>query len=293
MANITQTAKSEQPNRKRISKKDTGKVVSLPSKDRSSAPSEVTESPTSEPPAEKIMSESGAPDAPTREWAAGYSDAEILERMFASKNGQMLKALWAGQWRDFYRSNLQAEKKLVSNLGFWLGRDAVRIERMLRSRGLKYEKWYERQPDGKSYIAALIETVLSKQKEFYHPPRKQKKNQGSCPDPHGGSKSDKSAKDEEDDKGLYVSELGNKILDEAAFTRDAGGKLYLFEGGVYRPTGERYVNRRVKELVIEYGKEKKWSTSLASQCSGWILADAVDLWEQPPVDRINLLNGHP
>jgi hypothetical protein len=199
MINITQTARGEQCTPKKLSKKKSGRVVSLPSKDRSLAASETTVSSTSEPLAEKNISQSDTRDAATREWAARYTDDEVLKRMFACKNGKKLKALWTNQWQGFYRSALQAESMLVSSLSFWLGRDAVRIERILRRRDLKRPEWYERQPDGQIYIAALIEKELSKQEEFYRPPRKQRKNQTSCSDTHGSSKSDKGTKAEEQD----------------------------------------------------------------------------------------------
>jgi P4 family phage/plasmid primase-like protien len=90
---------------------------------------------------------------------------------------------------------------------------------------------------------------------------------------------------------LYAYELGNQILQEAHFARDGGGKLYVLQGGAYRPTGERFAIRRVQELAIEQRKETDWSTQLAGQVVEWVRTAAPDLWGRPPVDRINLLNG--
>ena len=77
----------------------------------------------------------------------------------------------------------------------------------------------------------------------------------------------------------------------ASFARDPGGRLYHFEDGVYRPTGERFVQRRVKELCTEWKKTKGWSPELATRVHEWIVVDAPELWERPPLDFLNCRNG--
>ncbi|MDP8951045.1 MAG: hypothetical protein M3N18_02210, partial [Actinomycetota bacterium] len=43
--------------------------------------------------------------------------------------------------------------------------------------------------------------------------------------------------DPKDDRGLTAA-LAGAITSEHHFARDAGGKLYIYEEGVYRPDGE-------------------------------------------------------
>jgi P4 family phage/plasmid primase-like protien len=85
--------------------------------------------------------------------------------------------------------------------------------------------------------------------------------------------------------------LADRIQRDACFAKDAGGLLYVFENGVYRPTGEAFVCRRVKEILIASGDTKKWSTHRASEVVEFVRVDVPELWECPPVDTINVLNG--
>jgi P4 family phage/plasmid primase-like protien len=90
---------------------------------------------------------------------------------------------------------------------------------------------------------------------------------------------------------LYPHTLGNDISREVSFARDAGGRLCVFENGVYRPTGEKYIQRRVKQLAIARGQEAEWIPQLAGQTVEWIQADVPVLWEKPSEVVINVLNG--
>ena len=91
-------------------------------------------------------------------------------------------------------------------------------------------------------------------------------------------------------KGLTRT-LADKITAEHHFAQDAGNKLYEFSDGVYRPTGERFVKRRVKRILNERGESKKWSLHIANEVVGYISVDAPELWESPPVDTVNVRNG--
>jgi len=92
------------------------------------------------------------------------------------------------------------------------------------------------------------------------------------------------------DAGL-TPELAKVIKTDAHFARDAGALLYHFEGGVYKPTGARFIERRTKELCESLGKTKSWNPELAARIEAWIAVDAPELWERPPLDTINVLNG--
>ncbi|HVW09110.1 MAG TPA: phage/plasmid primase, P4 family [Bryobacteraceae bacterium] len=92
------------------------------------------------------------------------------------------------------------------------------------------------------------------------------------------------------DEGL-TPELAKAIKNETHFARDAGGRLYVFADGVYKPDGRRHVERRVKALCEALGKTKSWNPELASRVEAWILTDAPDLWERPALDVLNVKNG--
>src|SRR5215211_627002 len=88
-----------------------------------------------------------------------------------------------------------------------------------------------------------------------------------------------------------IKMLADAITAEDHFARDAGDKLYRFSGGCYRQYAERYIRRRVKELLEAWGDADKWSSHKASEVAEYIRADAPELWERPPADEVNVANG--
>lgn len=92
------------------------------------------------------------------------------------------------------------------------------------------------------------------------------------------------------DKGL-TKILADEILRTEHFARDAGGELYSFERGVYRPGGEKHIARQVKRLLELNGDTARWSSHRAREVAEYVRVDAPDLWEQPPSTVLNLHNG--
>ena len=91
-------------------------------------------------------------------------------------------------------------------------------------------------------------------------------------------------------KGL-VQGLADAITATDHFARDKGDQLYVFRDGVYRDDGRRFIKLRTKQLLDEWKKSKDWSPELPLRVEQWLLADAPDLWEQPPLDTLNCRNG--
>ncbi len=89
----------------------------------------------------------------------------------------------------------------------------------------------------------------------------------------------------------FVETLADAILEKDSFARDKGDLLYLFQEGVYKPSGERFIKARVKALCIELQRSKDWSPQLAERVQEWIATDAPQLWEMPPLDTLNCRNG--
>ena len=99
--------------------------------------------------------------------------------------------------------------------------------------------------------------------------------------------------DPADDQGSIglIRRLAEAILVDDHFATDAGGALYHFSGGVYKPKGELRVKRRVKRILAKWDLSAKWSTHRASEVVAYIAVDSPALWERPPLDTINVLNG--
>lgn len=90
--------------------------------------------------------------------------------------------------------------------------------------------------------------------------------------------------------GLTKS-LADEILRTDHFARDAGGQLYVYHEGVYRPQGEARITQRVKAILLNNGETKRWSSHRAREVVAYIHVDAPVLWERPPVDVLNCRNG--
>jgi putative DNA primase/helicase len=88
-----------------------------------------------------------------------------------------------------------------------------------------------------------------------------------------------------------VKTLADIICKNEHFAQDAGGKLYRYVSGAYRPKGERFVSAQVKALCIDLRKADEWSTRLASEVVEFIRVDAPELWERPRLDILNVKNG--
>ncbi len=92
------------------------------------------------------------------------------------------------------------------------------------------------------------------------------------------------------DKGL-VKELADEIQRTDHFAKDAGGRLYAFTGGVYRPGGARVVAQHVKRILELNHDTQRWSTHRAAEVVAYLAVDAPILWDRPPLDTLNLQNG--
>ncbi len=88
-----------------------------------------------------------------------------------------------------------------------------------------------------------------------------------------------------------VKEIADEITASAAFAKDAGGKLYAFQKGVYKPTGEQFILSRGKELLLKWRLAAGWTSRKGKEVVEYIRVDAPQLWDEPPRDTINVLNG--
>lgn len=91
-------------------------------------------------------------------------------------------------------------------------------------------------------------------------------------------------------RGL-VKQLADIILATNHFARGAGGLLYRYEDGVYRPHGDDHVRSCVKEILERENATKHWSSYRAGEVAKYIAIDAPPLWDRPPLALLNVRNG--
>jgi len=93
------------------------------------------------------------------------------------------------------------------------------------------------------------------------------------------------------DGRLATHEIAGMITRTAHFAVDQGRKLYVFEGGAYRPAGETFIKRHVKAILGRSTKPEQWAKKKAEEVLEFITVDAPTLWERPPLDVVNVVNG--
>lgn len=82
---------------------------------------------------------------PTGTRTAELSDAELLERMFASKNGAKIRDLWNGDTYGHNDDDSRRDLALLSHLAWWTNGKPAWMERLFgQSECGKREKWTER-----------------------------------------------------------------------------------------------------------------------------------------------------
>jgi len=85
--------------------------------------------------------------APLPVFTLSQSDDEVLQRAFNSRNGDRIRALYAGDitaHNGADRSHSAADLALCSELAYWTNGDAAQIDRIFRGSGLYRDKWDER-----------------------------------------------------------------------------------------------------------------------------------------------------
>ena len=73
--------------------------------------------------------------------------------------------------------------------------------------------------------------------------------------------------------------IADRITQQYRFARDGGGRLYVFDGGLYRPTGEDWVRQCVKQIHISSNERSQWSSFRAREACEYIRTDAPLLWD--------------
>jgi putative DNA primase/helicase len=88
-----------------------------------------------------------------------------------------------------------------------------------------------------------------------------------------------------------VRDLAAAITGKDHFARIGSGLLYVYRDGVYQPTGEVWIRRQVKHLLLDHDCPEMWSRALSKEVVEFIALDVPELPEQPSTELINLQNG--
>ena len=89
-----------------------------------------------------------------------------------------------------------------------------------------------------------------------------------------------------------VPSLARAVMCRYRFDKDSGGALYVYAGGVYSRGAEEAVRTELRDVLQDWGKLKSWRSSTGDEVARYICdAHTPRLWEVPPLDEINVLNG--
>lgn len=86
------------------------------------------------------------------------SDEEVLAKMFGSRKGSVIRALWEGDTGPYNGDHSSADLALASHLAYWTNRHRVQVDRLFRQSALFRPKWDERRgSDGRTYGQITID----------------------------------------------------------------------------------------------------------------------------------------
>ncbi|MBR1485624.1 MAG: hypothetical protein IJ859_01610 [Synergistaceae bacterium] len=104
--------------------------------------------------------------SPSSKFQSDLSDTELLEKIFNSKNGSEVKALFDGDTSRHGGDESAADLALCNHLAFWTKGDAVRMDNLFRQSRLMREKW-DRPTGGSTYGAITINKAIQSMRNAY------------------------------------------------------------------------------------------------------------------------------
>jgi hypothetical protein len=96
-------------------------------------------------------------------------DRELLEVARRARNGARFARLYdVGDWAGAgYESQSEADLALCNHLAFWTGRDAARMDRLVRGSALIRDKWDESVGQGETHGARCVRMAVEATRETY------------------------------------------------------------------------------------------------------------------------------
>lgn len=92
-------------------------------------------------------------------------DDVVINKMFDSKQGEQIKALFSGDWTAF-SSQSEADQSLCNHLAYWTNDDAEQMDRLFRASNLYRKKWDEKRPKGTYGSITIEKAIKDKLSEF-------------------------------------------------------------------------------------------------------------------------------
>lgn len=229
---------------------------------------------------------SSPPGEPGHTGTTGLSDDAVVRRCESGANGpKFTRLFWGGDLSDYtdaqgHVDRSGADLALCNLLRFYSG-DRAQVERLWGRSALgQRDKWHRADYRARTLDAAMAGDVYDPPLEVDLGPE-----QANSKTPTRDSNAPRRRS-----QGLTV-DVATAILSRTRFARDAGGALYHYHGGVYRPGGERIVRARVKAVLNASDLLKLWKIRLADEVVEFIAVDAPTLWDRPPLDVVNVANG--
>lgn len=94
------------------------------------------------------------------------SVSEIINKMYESKNGQIIRLFMQGGWEQFYPSHSEADIAFCNYLAFWCGRDYSKMDQIFRNSSLMREKWDEKH-GAVTYGQATLNKAINETQNVY------------------------------------------------------------------------------------------------------------------------------
>lgn len=215
------------------------------------------------------------------------TDAELLERMFASKNGAKIRRLWDGDTSAHEGDASAADLALVDHLAFWTDYDADRIDRLFRQSGLYRAKWDEARGD-LTYGQLTIDRALAGHASGDGYRSRTRRGLTLFPGSKGGG-------DEGDERSIAFQELLERAT--AATRDDLPGILhdlhYLEDSGA-RNSQREIILKQLKDTTgvglralrsdfaaARGGDDDTERQTIAQQLLSLVFDAGVELWHDP------------
>ncbi len=120
-------------------------------------------------PGKPALPQNPAPAVNNNPRPPALSGDALLRKMFQSKNGAKIQALWAGDTSAHCEDDSSADMALCAHLAFWTGKDAHQMDVMFRQSGLMREKWNANSGAGLTYGRRTIEKAIAGCTTIYSP----------------------------------------------------------------------------------------------------------------------------
>lgn len=88
-----------------------------------------------------------------------------------------------------------------------------------------------------------------------------------------------------------IPTVADTLLGEQHFAINDGEELHIYRDGAYRDRGALVIRQSARELMDKWSARGQWKKGQADEIQERVTLVSPTLWERPPLDRINLLNG--